>query len=360
MKLLELTLRQFRNIEDASFKPDGYTTVICGENGQGKTNLLEAVWLVTGSKSFRAARDLELVKIGHDTARLSAEISSGRQASKIDVTVFGEGSQRRGRFAKVNGVDYGRASEIAGIFTAVVFEPGHLNLVRGGPEGRRKFLDAALCQIYPGFFSVLKRYQKALTQKNAVLKGYREIADADGLLDVFDMEMAASGEEITKRRREYLSAAAAHAQRYYDELSSGKERLEMAYLPACETGGLGQLFRFSRPADVRAGFCTKGPHREDFDIVIDGKSAKTFGSRGQQRSAVLALKLAEASRIFEITGDEPVMLLDDVLSELDEERQAYFLSRIEERQCIITTCDSSAFGRVNGKIVEVKAGEIVV
>ncbi len=362
MKIETVTLRDFRNIPSLTFSPEEFTTVISGENGQGKTNLLESLWLLTGSKSFRAARDQELVMLGKSQANIIARLCPVKEdetEKEIEILVYGEGGGRRGRFARINGVDYGRAANIAGIFNAVVFDPGHLNLVRGGPDGRRKFLDAALCQVYPGFIGNIRRYQKALTQKNAVLKNYRITPDADYLLDAFDAELTASGEEITKKRHAYLEAVSGFARIFYAELSSNKESLLVQYMPSCAVGELPALLAHSRRADVAAGFSTKGPHREDFDILINERSARTFASRGQQRSAVLALKLSEASQILQITGNEPAMLLDDVLSELDEERQTYFLSRIGSRQCVITTCDHAAFGKAGGKIVTMRAGKLV-
>ncbi|MDL2324099.1 DNA replication/repair protein RecF [Ruminococcaceae bacterium OttesenSCG-928-A16] len=359
MKVDSIQVQNFRNIVSAQLFADPELTVITGQNGQGKTNLLESIWLLTGSKSFRGAKDLELVKQGEDFARIIGETNNSVKTNKIEVLIAGAESGKRGRSAKVNGVPYGRAASIAGVFTAVVFDPGHLSLVKGGPEGRRRFLDAALCQLYPGYINTLRRFTRAISQKNALLKKYYETSDAAAMLDAFDVEIVQTGTEISARRAAYLTLAGPLAQQLYAELSSGAEQMEVTFLPCAPQGQLAGLLKNSRPTDIRAGFCTAGPHREDFETTINGKSARVYGSQGQQRSAVLGFKLAEAACAKEITGEHPVMLLDDVLSELDETRQAYLLSRMSGKQSFVTTCDASAFGRTAGKIVEVKGGQLI-
>ncbi len=358
MRLCELRVSDCRNIEAARLVPDAGLTVIAGANGQGKTALLESIFLLTGSKSFRGARDFDLVRRGMPFGRVEGVAEADGRENAIEVRIEGPEAPRRGRFAKVNGVDYGRAAEIAGIFTAVVFEPGHLELVKGGPEGRRRFMDAALCQLYPGYIGIYRRYQRALTQKNALLKRHGEARDADAMLDAFDAQLAESGQELTRRRAAYLGAAGPAAENTYAELSRGAEKLEISFLPSAGPGALAQLLAQRRPTDLRAGFCTTGPHREDFEVLLDGVSARSYGSQGQQRSAALSLKLAEAHAAKAVTGRRPVLLLDDVLSELDEARQDYLLGHMAGGQSIVTTCDATAFARTAGKVLRVAGGKL--
>ncbi len=358
MRLNALEIHNFRNIEQASFSPHPQLTVIAGENGQGKTNLLEAVFLLTGSKSFRAAKDLELVRRGELNSQLTGKAEDGQTQSEIAITIFGVGAAKKGRYAKINGVDYGRATAIAGRFTAVVFAPGHLSLVKAGPEGRRRFLDAALCQLYPGYVGILRRYLRALAQKNALLKKYRETPDADALLDIFDSELAESGREISQRRGEYLQHMAPAAEQFYSQLSKGRETLNIEFLACCGDGDIEGLLKRCRNRDLRAGFCTAGPHREDFEALIDGESARVYGSQGQQRSVVLSLKLAEAQRAKEVSGQHPVMLLDDVLSELDENRQSFLLAGMQGKQNFLTTCDAAPLKHCGGQVVFMEAGRL--
>lgn len=357
MRLTKLEAADYRNIAHAVLEPGPELTVICGENGQGKTNLLEAVWLLTGSKSFRGAKDAELIGQHAPLARLQGETESAGMEKQIRITVANaQPGMKKGRTAQVNGVDYGRATAIAGIFTAVVFEPGHLTLVKGSPEGRRRFIDAALCQLYPGYLSVFRRYYRQLTQKNALLKLYHKTEGAAALLEVFDEELARLGEEIMRRRQEYLGVICPEIYRTYHDISGGRETLSVQYRPTCEPGALLETLRQSRRRDVAAGFCTVGPHREDFELSLDERPAKIYASQGQQRSIVLSMKLAEAAGTREITGEHPVMLLDDVLSELDEHRQRYLLSRMEHRQTIVTACDTAAFARTDGRIYRMHGG----
>ena len=357
MRLLSLQAVQYRNIEQATLIPGRELTVICGNNGQGKTNLLEAVWLLTGGKSFRGGKDAELIKRGAPFAALDAvtQRDDGVE-STVRITVGPPGSEKPGRRARVNDVDRGRAASIAGGFPAVVFDPGHLSLVKGSPDGRRKFLDAALCQMYPGYLAVYRRYSRAMTQKNALLKKYEITTGAADILEALNCELAARGEEIQRRRLAYLELLGPFAVENYARLSHGAETLALAYEPIFEPGSLLEVLHQHRGDEIRAGMSLYGPHREDFEITLDGHSAKVYASQGQQRSAVLSLKLAEAACVKEITGQWPVMLLDDVLSELDESRKAYLLTRMEEKQTFVTSCDDADFLKTDGVIYRMDGG----
>ena len=358
MRLDRLTVQDFRNLRSATLAPAPRLTVLCGPNGQGKTNLLEAIWLLTGGKSFRGAKDAELIRRDAPFAVLEANFQAGDRDQQMRLTVGSRGTKRPGRTVKLNGADRGRAASIAGTFTAVVFDPNHLSLVKGGPEGRRRFLDAALCQLYPGYLVALRRYARTVAQKNALLKAYDITPGADTLLETFNEGLAKTGAEVMARRTAYLARLAPAAAQNYRDISSGAETLTVTYQPCCDPTpeALAARLREVKNTELRAGFCLTGPHREDLEIDIDGQPGRIYGSQGQQRSAVLSLKLAEASVAGEILGEHPVMLLDDVLSELDDARQAYLLTRIEDKQTFVTTCDSAAFARTNGKLVFVRGG----
>ncbi|MBM6717844.1 DNA replication/repair protein RecF [Gemmiger formicilis] len=361
MRLDHLKVEQFRNLESAELNPAPRLTVLCGANGQGKTNLLESIWLLTGAKSFRGAKDAELIRRDQGFAVIEADFEGGGRDQALRLTVGSKQSERPGRRARLNGADRGRASAVAGTFTAVVFDPNHLSLVKAGPEGRRHFLDAALCQLFPGYLAALRRYARLTAQKNALLKAYDITPGGDVLLETYNEAMAQCGAEVMGRRAQYLDRLAPLAEANYRDISSGAEALGVRYMPCCEPGdpqALAARLREVRPQELRAGFCLTGPHREDLEILIDGQPGKIYGSQGQQRSAVLALKLAEASVAGEVLGEHPVMLLDDVLSELDDARQTYLLTRIEDKQTFVTTCDSAAFARTNGKLVFVEGGRV--
>ena len=372
MRLLSLEVQNYRNIASASLTPGRELTVICGNNGQGKTNLLEAIWLLTGGKSFRGGKDAELVRRGESFAVLEASTLSAQhpeellleepeEERRVRMTIGTPDSSRPGRNASVNGAPPKRASALAGSFPAVVFDPGHLSLVKGAPEGRRKFLDAALCQLYPGYLTIYRRYIRALQQKNALLRRSaagpeRPYAEKAALLEVLNAELAVQGEAIQQRRRAYLERLGPLACSNYAELSHGAERMELHYAAQFEPGGLADLLRARQSEELRAGQSLCGPHREDIELLLDGQPAKVFASQGQQRSVVLSLKMAEAAAAAAITGEHPVLLLDDVLSELDDGRKQYLLTRMREKQTFVTSCDDTAFLKTDGEVYRMNGG----
>lgn len=361
MRLEWLEVENYRNIAHAQLDPGDELTVLCGDNGQGKTNLLEAIWLLTGGKSFRGGKDAELVRRGQPFAVLSARTRAedAQEDKQVRLTVGLSGTQRPGRYASLGASAPRRAAALAGSFPAVVFDPGHLSLVKGAPEGRRRFLDGALCQMYPGYLAVYRRYVRTLQQKNALLRrtaAPRPYAETAALLEVLNRELAAQGELVQQRRRAYLELLGPLACGYYAELSRGAEKLEIHYAARFEPGALGALLQARQQEELRAGQSLYGPHREDLELLLDGQSARVYASQGQQRSVALSLKLAEAAAAAQITGEQPVMLLDDVLSELDDHRQQYLLTRMREKQTFVTSCDGSSFQKARGRVYRVRGG----
>ena len=368
MRLLSLEVQNYRNIASASLTPGRELTVICGNNGQGKTNLLEAIWLLTGGKSFRGGKDAELVRRGEPCAVLEASTRRAQQEeqepdtpNRVRMTIGMPDSARPGRYAAVNGAPPKRAAALAGSFPAVVFDPGHLSLVKGAPEGRRKFLDAALCQLYPGYLTIYRRYVRALQQKNALLRHSsttpeRPYAEKTALLEVLNTELAAQGEALQQRRRAYLELLAPRACANYAELSHGAERMSIRYAAQFATGGLAALLRQRQEEELRAGQSLCGIHREDLELLLDDQPARVYASQGQQRSVVLSLKMAEAAAAAQITGEHPVLLLDDVLSELDEGRKQYLLTCMKEKQTFVTSCDDTDFLKTDGEVYRMDSG----
>lgn len=361
MRAVKLTFERFRNLQAGALCPDPKMTLIVGENAQGKTNLIEALWMFTGGKSFRGAADAELIAFDRDNARLELDFSAdGRdQTAVMDI--------RPRRSVTLNGVKKRSAVEMSGVFCAVVFSPAHLSLMKDGPAARRRFVDAAFCQIKPGYPKMLMEYQKTLAERNALLKsigtGYSP-TDFDGLMEVYDRRLAISGASIVAARTAYVRRLSQCAAAIYDGLSSGREALSLQYDTPIEGDTREERFdRFLRllkdniSRDKAAGFTTVGPHRDDLEVRIGGHEARLFASQGQQRSAVLAMKLGEAELLKEVTGEWPVVLLDDVMSELDLVRQDYVLQHIEGRQTFITCCDPSpSLRHRGGKLFHVKQG----
>ncbi len=370
MKLLTLQLEQFRNLGAVTIEPDYSLTVISGLNGQGKTNLLESIWMLSGAKSFRAGRECELVQRGESWCRITGTVENeqiGGTADTLQITVKLDTTGKRGsRTGKKNNVDWGRAGNLAGQFPCVIFAPEHIQMLNGAPEGRRRFIDGALGQLYPGYLEARRRYDRSLLQKNTYLKNCRmemPSVHPDGmLLDSFDEQLATTGAEIIRYRQEYLKMLCEDTANQYAGISMQKEKLQLRYLPGVPEGAdiqaLRESFRLARSVDERAGFCTVGPHRDDIEFLLDGYEAKTWASQGQRRSIVLSLKSAELSCINRITGLCPVLLLDDVLSELDDTRQDYLLNRMEGKQVFITGCNPALFSGTGGKIIRLENGTV--
>lgn len=334
--------------------PQDGINIIFGENAQGKTNVLEAIWLFTGGRSFRGAKDAELVAFHQPKATIALDFFSQEREQHADITVL-----NGRRSVKLNGVQKKSASQLIGTFCAVIFSPEHLSLVKEGPSGRRNFLDAALCQIKPAYAALLSHYNHTLIQRNALLKDIPRHAELLDTLSVWDERLVRYGTEVVRQRRSYVQALSAPAAEVYAGISGGKESFGLSYL--CTAEDLAAALVGARREDLQSGHTTVGPHRDDLEITVNDLSARSFGSQGQQRSLVLALKLAEADVLQMKTGERPVILLDDVMSELDGGRQDYLLNHLKNRQVFITCCEPDLAGRLKqGARFEVKGGVIRV
>ena len=349
MKVLSLKTENYRNLAAKEYFPGGGVNIICGENGLGKTNLIESIWLFTGCRSFRSVRDKDVVRFDCDEAKLKMEFFSGNRNKEAEIRIDEK------RHITLNGIALPSGRKMMGEFTAVVFTPLHLSIVKEGPEERRKFIDIAISQLRPNYAKTLLEYTKALAQRNATLRAARDNPTMLAMLDIWDMELAKKGAVIIDSRINYLDALKNHACTAYDEISSGKETLGLTYKEYARDKARGKkeiaesllnaLYE-KRESDVERCITSVGAHREDFSIELSGKSARLFGSQGQQRSAALSLKLAEANIISQVTAEEPVILLDDVFSELDPQRQKYVVSHFENRQVFITCCDEENISRI--------------
>ena len=339
MKAQHLDIFAFRNIKNAEISPVPGVNVICGENGQGKTNLLEALWLFTGSRSFRGAKESELVPIGGEFAKISLSFYAFCRDMQCEIR-YG-----RVRGASLNGVDEKSAAALSGNLFAVVFSPTHLSLVKGAPAERRQALDTMIEQLKPRYKQVLGEYGRLLQQRNTLLRDAQLSPALIDTLDVWDASIAKIGALVTRTRKSYLERIAPIAGELYAGISGGREVLELSYEASAEIGGniteeeFLALLRQNRNEDMRTGITSVGPQRDDFSFFLDGVSAKAYASQGQQRSAVLALKLAECTLIEQVSGEAPLVLLDDVMSELDANRRDYLLHHLENRQIFITCCD---------------------
>ena len=356
MKAERLFFEGFRNLETDEIRPDGGINVIYGENAQGKTNLLEALWLFSGARSFRSAKDASMIMSGREFARLELEFNAEGRGQTAAITI------KNGRSAVLNGVKLKSPGELAGNFRAVVFSPVHLSLIKDGPAERRRFLDTAICQLWPKYVAVYGEYMRAVTQRNAVLKDARFHTQLYDMLDVYDCEIAKKGARIVAYRERYVELIKQHATEIYEGIARGKESFSLCYQTvknASDPNALLEALKTARGSDISVGSTSVGPHRDDLEIYVSEMSARQFASQGQQRSAVLALKLAEAAVLKEISGEQPVALLDDVMSELDEFRQDYILNHIRDWQVFITCCDRSTVSMMkSGAAFHISGGKV--
>lgn len=360
MKIKSITLEDYRNIENLSVEFDD-VNIIWGENAQGKTNLIEAIYLFTGAKSFRGAKDSQLIKFDRDFCRLSIEFEGSGREQSAEIQI------KNKRTAVLNGIKKKSAAQLGEELKAVVFSPVHLSMVKDGPGERRKFVDSALCQLKSNYRRLLQDYNRALSQRNTLLKDIAKNPELDGMLYIWNNNLARTGAKIIYQRLKYIDAIAPYVKDIFLGISSGSEKIDLKYTGADEFNAdvddiekkLLKVFEEHKWIDIINKTTTKGPHRDDIEILINSKSARTYGSQGQQRSCVLALKLAEASLLKEMTGIEPIALLDDVMSELDEKRQDYILNHIRNWQVFITCCDKETILRLkNGRTFHIEGGKL--
>lgn len=352
----KLIIRDFRNLEEISLEPGEGVNVIYGNNAQGKTNLVEAIYLLTGQRSFRQTRESDFVRFGQRRAEVFAAFFGEGRDQEVRLTI--EGGKRA---ATLNDLP-AAVGELTGRFFAVVFSPAGLSLVRDGPSQRRAFLDEAITEVMPRYQKTMAALSRTLYQRNSLLCDIaRRLAPEDGLLEVWDQSFARLSYSIINARCRYLCRLAPYGEEIYQGISGGKERFSMAYQPSIpgDWGSLGEkegeevilsALREARREDIKNGYTGLGPHRDDLELLVDGVSARSFGSQGQQRSCALTLKLAECRVIREISGEEPVILLDDVLSELDKTRRDYLLAGLAPGQLFITCCDRTGFSAIRGGI----------
>ncbi|MBQ6884196.1 MAG: DNA replication/repair protein RecF [Clostridia bacterium] len=354
MKVNKLEIQNFRNITNLNLEFDPEINVICGENAQGKTNIIEALWLFSGAKSFRNSKDNEFIKFEQQKAKIYTEFEMLGVKNQAQI-IFDDK-----KTAFLNEKKLPSSSTLAGKYTAVVFSPLDLTLVTDGPDKRRRFLDTAIGQLYPNYIEILRNYSRAVMQRNKIIKDYRYDKTISIMLDVFETEIVDMGNKIISYRKKYIEILNKYVSKIYNGISSGKENVEIFYISKNEEILNIEKLITSREIDMFTSTTSVGPHRDDIIFKINGISARNFGSQGQKRSIALALKLAGAEVIKEISGEYPICLLDDVMSELDENRQNYILNHIRNWQSFITCCDTSNFKNLmSGKVIKIKSGGVI-
>jgi DNA replication and repair protein RecF len=371
MFLQRLALQHFRNYAHADISIDKKVNIFVGPNAQGKTNLLEAIFVLALTKSHRTHQDKELLDWNGGETLLHAEVERRYGTCTLDLSL-----SPKGKKAKINGLEQKKLSNFIGAMNVVMFAPEDLEIVKGSPGVRRRFLDMEIGQVHPGYLYELSQYQKILQQRNNLLKLGPGRGDADmAMLDVWSDQLARHGVKIIKKRQNFIKKLQTWAERIHAGITAGQESLRIEYAPSLPLAQeLDEAVLFdqfmiklsqAKDQELRRGMTLVGPHRDDLLFYINGKEAHVYGSQGQQRTTALSLKLAEIELIREETGEYPLLLLDDVLSELDEHRQTQLIQTFQSKvQTFITTTgtdsvhldrleDASVFhvrqGRVTGK-----------
>lgn len=360
MLITRVQLTQYRSYEACALAPCEGVNVLLGDNGQGKTNVLEALYLCCTGRSHRTRQDRELIRWGADFASVKAESERRDGSHQVELILPAAGRRR----IKIAGQEASKSGELMGHVTGVLFSPEDLRTVKDGPAERRRFVDMALSQIRPAYYYALQRYARALKQRNEVLKLANARPELLRTLDSWDEQLSEAGAELMRRRRSYIARLSEAAAERHREISDGRETLEIRYAPSAQNGddpqaNLEALFA-AREGDLRRMTTSVGAHRDDVLVLIGGRDARAYGSQGQQRTAALAMRLAELSVMREELGEWPMLMLDDVMSELDPSRRRQLIGRLEGIQTFVTCTDAEDLaGAAVGRAWRVSGGTLV-
>ena len=351
MWIKKIKISNFRNYKNAEINLNKKINIFYGENAQGKTNIIESVYLCSIGKSFRTSKEKEMIKFGEENCSVEINFEKTDRDGNISINI----GERKNIF--VNKIKIKKLSELLGNINVVIFTPDDINILKGGPQNRRKFLDVMISQLRPKYMHICSLYQKTLDERNTFLKN-SENYNYD-LLDIYDEKLAEYGCEIYKYRNEFIEKLKNKIIKIHKNITNDKENIEIKYTSNCEDKKeYLKLLKERRKLDFIKGYTTKGVHRDDFQIFINELPVDVYGSQGQHRTAVLSLKLSELQVIYDEIGENPILLLDDFMSELDEFRRTNFLENIKDTQVIITCTEKIDLNDSNAKSFYVKNGNI--
>ena len=332
MYIESVQLKNFRNYESLELDLSPGTNIFYGNNAQGKTNILEAIYLCGTTKSHKGSKDKDMIRFGEDEAHIRMMVNRDELSYKIDMHL----RKNKAKGVAINGLPIKKASELFGVVNLVFFSPEDLNIIKNGPGERRRFLDLELCQLDKIYLTNLASYNHIVNQRNKLLKDIYVQPSLKSTLEIWDMQMAEYGRRIIEKRREFIRELNETVRKIHYNLTGGLEELEVIYEPSSEAEGLESAISSNRERDMRMKLTSVGPHRDDLCVMANGIDIRRYGSQGQQRTAALSLKLSEIYIVKSKIKDTPILLLDDVLSELDSSRQNYLLDSISDIQTLIT------------------------
>lgn len=332
MYIESLELKNYRNYQNLQLDFDKGTNIFYGDNAQGKTNILESVYLCGTTKSHRGSKDKEIIRFGEEESHIRMMIRKDELSYKIDMHL----RKNKAKGVAINGLPIKKARELFGIVNLVFFSPEDLNIIKNGPGERRRFMDLELCQLDQIYLTDLAGYNHIVNQRNRLLKDLYMNPSLKETLDIWDMQMLQYGTKIINKRKDFVRDLNQVIQDIHHNLTGGIEHLEVVYEPSTEAEDFENVLKKNRERDIRMKMTSAGPHRDDLSFVVNGIDIRKYGSQGQQRTAALSLKLSEIYLVKEKIKDTPILLLDDVLSELDSNRQTYLLDCIHDIQTLIT------------------------
>ncbi|MTK13205.1 MAG: DNA replication/repair protein RecF [Clostridiaceae bacterium] len=357
-----LQLINYRNYKELNIELSKSVNVFIGDNAQGKTNILESIYYCSIGKSPRTSRDKELINWNGEEAYIKLYVSKERLDKKIEIKIFKEGKKG----INVNSIKVNKISELMGVLNVVIFSPEDLKIVKESPSFRRKFLDIELCKLSKKYYFNLVQYNKSLNERNIILKKYNE--KQEYMLEVYDEQLSKYGGAIVKTRDKYIKSLNDNGKSIHSDITSKAENIDFNYITSVKNVDnaeheLLDMLKINRIKDFEKRATSIGPHRDDFNIKINGIDTKVFGSQGQQRTSVLTIKFASLEIVKEVTGEYPVLLLDDVLSELDANRQKFILNSINNIQTFITCTgigDIEKYLKNEAQLFKVKNGTVEI
>ena len=332
MKIKRLKLKNYRNYDLLELDFDPSTNILYGDNAQGKTNILESIYMCGTTKSHRGTKDRDMIRFGQEEAHIEAVIDKKGVPFEIDIHL--KNNSPKG--VAINKMPIRRAIELFGIVNIVFFSPEDLNIIKNGPSERRKFIDLELSQLDKVYLSDLTNYNRIVNQRNKLLKDVYDRKDLMETLDIWDLQLVNYGKKIIDRRNKFIVELNEIVGKVHEQLTGGKEHLQIYYEPSVSSMDFETNLIKNREKDIKMKSTSVGPHRDDICFMADGLDIRKFGSQGQQRTAALSLKLSEIEIVKKVINDTPILLLDDVLSELDKHRQNYLLDSISDIQTLIT------------------------
>lgn len=353
MWIKKIKINNFRNYKSQEINLEKNINIFYGENAQGKTNIIEAIFLSSMGKSFRAKKDKEMIMLGEEKSNIEIEYEKTDRDGKIKIELGNK------KIVYINGIKIKKLSELLGKINVVIFTPDDINILKGGPQNRRRFLDIMISQLRPNYMYNLNLYLKTLEQRNNYLRQIREENKNENMLDIWDEELSNYAINIYNYRKEFIEKIKNKIKNIHSEITNNKEEIEIEYLSECNSKEKYlELLKQRRKLDIIKGYTTKGIHRDDFNIYINKKELGIYGSQGQHRTAILSLKLSELNIVKDEIDESPILLLDDFMSELDEKRRKNFLEKINDVQVIITCTEKIDIENKEILVYNVKSGDV--